>query len=626
MPATTLSYASPLLVGTTNPTTFIATSPFPVTDEDLLAFFRYLPRRCLVLLEDIDTAGLKRNEEHPPSSDDAKNSRKRQGDSDSSEKKGISLSGLLNAIDGVASHEGRLLIMTTNKPEAVDEVLIRPGRIDVQVPFTNATQKQARELFIRMYKPDPNGRRLASCSSTSLDEDWTKVKDRHQRRRIQNRIAKRTYRRKLQKLERRAATADGTASGSENPTEPPETRRVGEPENQEQTLPTPTNPALLDTSEPQMCHSYQCLYNPCSDEESTAYPANSSPPFETSEGRTFPPSPSARYPLPETVVTSLAQRNRVLSATRKFPDPTVSQSDVISVGHLSEQAVVVSPSNHGSYSPSPLGFGGTQAVNGATDLKKIWGREAPERLPDLDSQTAQRHGASSSFQSVPERGIMEGPPNGSAPSAAFYDRQHYPYWPLATSSLLPQDAGHDGTHLPVMGNNPHPDPSAWLSAIPQSTTAASPPCPIDPALATADGRVPRILRPLMPRASIIRDCDLPTNTAGLQDRSGIVLSTPGTPAAPAAETTQMKGEVSQNDADGRFPCPHCNNTYKNKWHMKRHSVIHNSDWPYKCNLCGVRFARSDTLKNHFGKCKFPGLAATPGPDPGDIKWAHQYGK
>lgn len=68
--------------------------------------------------------------------------------------RGISLSGLLNAIDGVASHEGRVLIMTTNKPEKLDEALLRPGRVDIQIAFLNATQEQVRELFERMYEAD----------------------------------------------------------------------------------------------------------------------------------------------------------------------------------------------------------------------------------------------------------------------------------------------------------------------------------------------------------------------------------------------------------------------------------------------------------------------------------------
>ncbi|KAH8756085.1 hypothetical protein F5883DRAFT_430046, partial [Diaporthe sp. PMI_573] len=108
----------------------------------LLALFNSLPRRCIVLLEDIDTAGLARLSDDQ---DDDYNllqgngsELKRRGRSD--DQKGISLSGLLNAIDGVASNEGRVLIMTTNKPEILDDALIRPGRVDMQVEFTYVTR------------------------------------------------------------------------------------------------------------------------------------------------------------------------------------------------------------------------------------------------------------------------------------------------------------------------------------------------------------------------------------------------------------------------------------------------------------------------------------------------------
>jgi mitochondrial chaperone BCS1 len=52
---------------------------------------------------------------------------------------------------GVASHEGRVLVMTTNHREKLDPALIRPGRVDYEVEFENATRKQAEELFERMY-------------------------------------------------------------------------------------------------------------------------------------------------------------------------------------------------------------------------------------------------------------------------------------------------------------------------------------------------------------------------------------------------------------------------------------------------------------------------------------------
>jgi mitochondrial chaperone BCS1 len=44
--------------------------------------------------------------------------------------------------------------MTTNRPENLDDALIRPGRVDHPVPFGNATQRQAKELFERMYAND----------------------------------------------------------------------------------------------------------------------------------------------------------------------------------------------------------------------------------------------------------------------------------------------------------------------------------------------------------------------------------------------------------------------------------------------------------------------------------------
>lgn len=161
-----------------------------LTEEDLGALFSSLPRRCVVLLEDIDTAGLRRPsdevkkaeaEKKADAGGDDKESKDKEASSNdwkvsdlakalkkesgSDDKKGISLSGLLNAIDGVASHEGRVLIMTTNVPESLDEALIRPGRVDLQVGFTNATREQARELFIRMYEADQGRRQQAAVAN-----------------------------------------------------------------------------------------------------------------------------------------------------------------------------------------------------------------------------------------------------------------------------------------------------------------------------------------------------------------------------------------------------------------------------------------------------------------------------
>jgi chaperone BCS1 len=163
-----------------------------LTESDLMQLFNNLPRRCIVLLEDIDTAGLARDEktedaetetksketikeEKFSAADLAKELKKagRRGGGSDDQKQGISLSGLLNAIDGVASHEGRVLVMTTNHPEKLDSALIRPGRVDMQVAFTLATKHQTREIFSRMYSTEHNNkpRRNQDQSNGSIQPD-----------------------------------------------------------------------------------------------------------------------------------------------------------------------------------------------------------------------------------------------------------------------------------------------------------------------------------------------------------------------------------------------------------------------------------------------------------------------
>lgn len=46
---------------------------------------------------------------------------------------------------------GRILIMTTNHAENLDEALIRTGRADRIVTFTHATKQQAGEMFANAY-------------------------------------------------------------------------------------------------------------------------------------------------------------------------------------------------------------------------------------------------------------------------------------------------------------------------------------------------------------------------------------------------------------------------------------------------------------------------------------------
>lgn len=47
--------------------------------------------------------------------------------------------------------EGRIIIMTTNRRDVLDPALVRPGRIDVEVPFLPTTTGQLRDLFTMFY-------------------------------------------------------------------------------------------------------------------------------------------------------------------------------------------------------------------------------------------------------------------------------------------------------------------------------------------------------------------------------------------------------------------------------------------------------------------------------------------
>lgn len=60
-------------------------------------------------------------------------------------------------------------MMTTNHPEKLDEALIRPGRVDCQVAFTNATRHQIREIFERMYSKDPPREKLIATTSPATE-------------------------------------------------------------------------------------------------------------------------------------------------------------------------------------------------------------------------------------------------------------------------------------------------------------------------------------------------------------------------------------------------------------------------------------------------------------------------
>ena len=138
-------------------------------DNSLQELISDLPEHCIALMEDVDAAfhqTLNRDAPQEEESEQANRPGRPAVQQDRTSR--ISLSGLLNALDGVGAQEGRLLFATTNRYEALDPALRRPGRMDVHVGFQLASQYQVGELFKRFYLPTP---RLSSSKDVATSED-----------------------------------------------------------------------------------------------------------------------------------------------------------------------------------------------------------------------------------------------------------------------------------------------------------------------------------------------------------------------------------------------------------------------------------------------------------------------
>ena len=101
-----------------------------LTDDKLAYLLATTPPRSLLLLEDVDAAFAQR---------------------EGGKLAPLTFSGLLNALDGVASTEERVVFLTTNHIERLDPALIRPGRVDVQQYIGESSEWQRREMWRRFY-------------------------------------------------------------------------------------------------------------------------------------------------------------------------------------------------------------------------------------------------------------------------------------------------------------------------------------------------------------------------------------------------------------------------------------------------------------------------------------------
>ena len=102
-----------------------------IDDQHLRKAFASLPAKAAILIEDVDCLFEQRK-----LVDD---------------KAEITFSGFLNSIDGVTGSEGRLLFLTTNYKNRLDPALIRPGRCDMSIEFTEPDLDQMERMWVRFF-------------------------------------------------------------------------------------------------------------------------------------------------------------------------------------------------------------------------------------------------------------------------------------------------------------------------------------------------------------------------------------------------------------------------------------------------------------------------------------------
>ncbi|XP_052532245.1 mitochondrial chaperone BCS1 isoform X2 [Tympanuchus pallidicinctus] len=113
-----------------------------LSDDRLNYLLSVAPQQSIILLEDVDAAFISRDLA-------AENPAMYQGMGR------LTFSGLLNALDGVASTEARIVFMTTNYVDRLDPALVRPGRVDLKQYVGHCSQGQLVRMFQRFYPEQP---------------------------------------------------------------------------------------------------------------------------------------------------------------------------------------------------------------------------------------------------------------------------------------------------------------------------------------------------------------------------------------------------------------------------------------------------------------------------------------
>lgn len=98
-------------------------------DANFMNAIKHLDKDSFLVLEDIDNFFSSEKSHHS----------------------GVSFSSILNILDGFGRKDGMVVFMTTNNYKKLGEVFNRPGRIDYVLHFSEASEVQIKEMFLKFF-------------------------------------------------------------------------------------------------------------------------------------------------------------------------------------------------------------------------------------------------------------------------------------------------------------------------------------------------------------------------------------------------------------------------------------------------------------------------------------------
>jgi chaperone BCS1 len=118
-----------------------------VSDTSIEAGFASVPDNSIVVIEDFDSSKITKSREV------TQITKEKDSTSEESMPTGLSLTGLLNALDGVNPLDNCLVFLTTNHKEQIDPAIYRKGRVDHSLYIGKVNGMDIRRYSERTY-PD----------------------------------------------------------------------------------------------------------------------------------------------------------------------------------------------------------------------------------------------------------------------------------------------------------------------------------------------------------------------------------------------------------------------------------------------------------------------------------------